>query len=150
MPPESSTPAEGVARRATVAWRVLDGFVLDSATRETPVALTSGAVGALVAHRRALLPEHGWSSRSGPAGGIESVRCTLGVLTAERAGRMSESGLLRAHFELGSGVPKAGLEPAIPFGHSFLRRTCMPFHHSGQLSFVPRPVSRGQSMAERF
>ena len=42
-----------------------------------------------------------------------------------------------------------GFEPTIPFGHSFLIRTCMPFHHSGQLSLVPRPVSRGQSMAVR-
>jgi hypothetical protein len=29
-------------------------------------------------------------------------------------------------------VPKVGLEPTSPFGRSFLRRTCIPFHHFGR------------------
>lgn len=28
-------------------------------------------------------------------------------------------------------VPWAGLEPALPFGNTPLKRVCLPFHHHG-------------------
>lgn len=36
-------------------------------------------------------------------------------------------------------MPKAGFEPARPFGHSVLNAACLPFHHLG-LTLIFSPV----------
>ena len=39
-------------------------------------------------------------------------------------------------------VPKAGLEPARPFGLEILSLLCLPFHHSGRAGTIMKDAPR--------
>lgn len=44
-------------------------------------------------------------------------------------------------------MPKAGFEPARPFGHSDLNAACLPFHHLGILGLAPYTEDKARTLS---